>query len=105
MSDTPNEGVPNWLSQTAPAEGELTPLAPAFTLAAPPEAVAADPTTLTAKTENMGKAVMELVAVADALIKLKRFWQSAAGTSNERDAAVECAEFIIGIAEYVDKSQ
>lgn len=94
MSDTPD-----WLKKTETDETA----APAFSLAAPAEALAANPEELRPPpiaTNNP----LEASAIADMLIKFKRFWQTNPGTSTEIDFAIECAELIIEITNDADKS-
>lgn len=104
MSDAPNEALPDWLAKSAP-ETAPTPATPIFSLAAPPEAVAADPATITAQAEPATATPLEMAAVADVLIKFKRFWNAADNTSNELDAALECAKYFVWMMQDADKSK
>lgn len=114
MSDTPNEALPDWLAKSAP-ETAPTPAAPAFSLAAPPEAVAAaiatEPEPLTDEAVRQNGlplpevSPIETAAVADVLIKFKRFWNAADNTSNELDAALECAKYFVWMMQDADKSK
>lgn len=135
MSDTPNETLPGWLTQ-GNSEDKVCPhgspldahgnaplcnackmqeAMPAFSLAAPPEAVAAaiatEPGPLTDEAVRQNGlplpevSPIETAAVADVLIKFKRFWNAADNTSNELDAALECARYFVGMVKYADQSK
>lgn len=118
MSDTPNDGVPDWLANTT-SEAPTMPT-PAFTLAAPAEAVAAtaaEPEPETVRIRNPDNPEQwvdirkinepqpelseqfseEIEAMAERLIAFKRFWQWPAGTRNESVAAKECAALFIDL--------
>lgn len=124
MSDTPNDGVPDWLANTT-GEAPTMPT-PAFTLAAPAEAVAAtaaEPEPETVRIRNPDNpeqwvdirkidgpqpklpepSPMETAAVADVLIKFKRFWQTNPRTSDEQETALECAEYLVGLVKYANQ--
>lgn len=98
MSDNENPSVPAWL-----AGGELQPAAPissedvAEHIAAeiPGEllgmpSIEAGPEPIAINTEI----ATEIAAVADMLIKGKRFWQAPANTENEQTFALQLAEYL-----------
>lgn len=104
MSDTPD-----WLKKTEPEQqsetGADAPMpALAFTLAAPPEAVAADPATVRVQSPDNPEQWVDIRKVAEPeqfaddiemmatrLIAFKRFWLWPQGTREELIAAKECA--------------
>jgi hypothetical protein len=111
MSDTPD-----WLKKTEPGnpEPETGADAPmpalAFTLAAPPEAVAADPATVRVqspdnpeqwvdirKGDAPEQSADDIEAMAARLIAFKRFWQWPQGTREELASAKECAALFIDL--------
>lgn len=110
MSDTPD-----WLKKTTETEtGADAPMpALAFTLAAPPEAVAADPATVHVQSpdnpeqwvdipkggtpEAPEQFADDIEAMAARLIAFKRFWQWPQGTREEMISAKECAALFIDL--------